>query len=44
LARYIAERLVADLAARGKGPPERIRIEVDECFGNVAVCELDTKT
>ncbi len=41
LARYIAERLAGDLQARSGSRPERIRVEVDECFGNVAVCELD---
>jgi 6-pyruvoyltetrahydropterin/6-carboxytetrahydropterin synthase len=41
LARHIAMRLLADLKARGLARPERIRIEVDECFGHVAVCELD---
>jgi 6-pyruvoyltetrahydropterin/6-carboxytetrahydropterin synthase len=40
LARYIARRLSADLQAAGS-KPEGVRIEVDECFGNVAVCELD---
>ena len=40
LARYIAEQLIADLTARGHARPEKVRIEVDECFGNVAVCEL----
>jgi 6-pyruvoyltetrahydropterin/6-carboxytetrahydropterin synthase len=42
LARYIAQRLAGALATRPSGRPERIRVEVDECFGNVAVCELDT--
>jgi 6-pyruvoyltetrahydropterin/6-carboxytetrahydropterin synthase len=40
LARTIARRLAADLRDAGSRP-ERVRIEVDECFGNVAVCELD---
>ena len=42
LARHIAERLAGDLQARTGSRPERIRVEVDECFGNVAVCELDS--
>ena len=42
LARHIAERLANELPAGRAGRPERIRVEVDECFGNVAVCELDT--
>jgi 6-pyruvoyltetrahydropterin/6-carboxytetrahydropterin synthase len=41
LARYIAGRLAGDLQARGCPRPESIRVEVDECFGNVAVCDLD---
>ena len=41
LARYIAERLARDLHSRTGSRPERIRVEVDECFGNVAVYELD---
>jgi 6-pyruvoyltetrahydropterin/6-carboxytetrahydropterin synthase len=41
LARHIAERLAAELKAQNCGRPERLRVEVDECFGNVAVCELD---
>jgi 6-pyruvoyltetrahydropterin/6-carboxytetrahydropterin synthase len=39
LAQTIARRLLADLLAAG-AQPERVRIEVDECFGNVAVCEI----
>ncbi len=41
LARYIADRLLADLASRGERRPAKLRVEVDECFGNVAVCELE---
>ncbi len=40
LARYVAQRLAADLAARG-ARPQRVRVEIDECFGHVAACELD---
>jgi 6-pyruvoyltetrahydropterin/6-carboxytetrahydropterin synthase len=40
LARYIAGRLSDDLTARTGTRPQHLRIEVDECFGNVAVCEL----
>jgi 6-pyruvoyltetrahydropterin/6-carboxytetrahydropterin synthase len=43
LARHIATTLAADLQARTGGRPEHVRVEVDECFGNVAVCDLDTK-
>lgn len=41
LARYIAKRLRADLEARTGVRPARLRVEVDECFGNLAVCDLD---
>jgi len=41
LARYIAGRLAADLQKQTGQRPQRLRIEVDECFGNVAICELD---
>ncbi|MGH7136580.1 MAG: 6-pyruvoyl trahydropterin synthase family protein [Pirellulales bacterium] len=40
LARYIGGRLLAELAARGLPKPERISIEVDECEGQSAVCEI----
>jgi 6-pyruvoyltetrahydropterin/6-carboxytetrahydropterin synthase len=40
LARHIARRLLAELAARGLPKPERISIEVDECEGQSAVCEI----
>jgi len=42
LARYIAGRLADDLRGRTGQVPVHLRIEVDECFGNVAVCDLDT--
>jgi 6-pyruvoyltetrahydropterin/6-carboxytetrahydropterin synthase len=42
LARYIAERLAVDLQTRTGSRPARIRVEVDECFGNIAVCDLDS--
>jgi 6-pyruvoyltetrahydropterin/6-carboxytetrahydropterin synthase len=44
LARWIAERLASDLEARTKTRPHSIRVEVDECFGNVAVCDFDCGT
>jgi 6-pyruvoyltetrahydropterin/6-carboxytetrahydropterin synthase len=40
LARWIAHRLLGDLQSLGATRPERVRIEVDECFGNVAVYEV----
>jgi len=42
LARHIAQRLAGDLQTRTGSRPERVRVEVDECFGNIAVCELDS--
>jgi 6-pyruvoyltetrahydropterin/6-carboxytetrahydropterin synthase len=44
LARYIAERLRADLETNTGARPARLRVEVDECFGNLAVCELEDTT
>jgi 6-pyruvoyltetrahydropterin/6-carboxytetrahydropterin synthase len=40
LAQWIGGRLMAELAARTGARPDRVRVEVDECFGNVAVWEL----
>jgi 6-pyruvoyltetrahydropterin/6-carboxytetrahydropterin synthase len=40
LARYIAQRLSDDLAVLTGSRPEHVRIEIDECFGNIAVCDL----
>lgn len=40
LARYIGRRLLADLEERSGVRPSLIRIEVDENFGQLAVCEL----
>ncbi len=40
LARYIGRRVLADLEAAIGIRPNRLRIEVDECFGQIAVCEL----
>ena len=42
LARYIATRLAADLQSRVGSRPETIRVEIDECFGNVAIYDLDS--
>jgi 6-pyruvoyltetrahydropterin/6-carboxytetrahydropterin synthase len=42
LARYIAGRLADDLQKATGQRPQQLRIEVDECFGNVAICDLDT--
>jgi 6-pyruvoyltetrahydropterin/6-carboxytetrahydropterin synthase len=40
LGRYIGRRLLDDLQARTGVRPASVRIEVDECFGQLAVCEL----
>ncbi len=40
LAEYIAHRLLHDLQHRQFARPERLRIEVDECYGQIGVCEL----
>lgn len=40
LARHIGLRLLGDLEQRTGLRPQCVRIEVDECFGQLAVCEL----
>ena len=40
LAQYVARRLLKDLQTRG-ARPERLGVEIDDCFGHVAACELD---
>lgn len=40
LARYIGRRLLADLEEATGARPTHVRIEVDDCFGQVAMCEL----
>lgn len=40
LARYIGRQLLADLEEATGARPTLIRIEVDDCFGQVAMCEL----
>jgi 6-pyruvoyltetrahydropterin/6-carboxytetrahydropterin synthase len=39
LASYIGERLLSSLAGSGKPRPVRLRIEIDECFGQLATWE-----
>lgn len=39
LARYIAQRLVVDLAQRTGSRPTHVKVEVDECFGQIAAYE-----
>jgi len=40
IARYIGRRLLADIEERTGVRPSLVRIEVDECFGQLGVCEL----
>ncbi|HTQ37676.1 MAG TPA: 6-pyruvoyl tetrahydropterin synthase family protein [Pirellulales bacterium] len=40
LAEYIARRLRDELQRRYSVRPERLRVEVDECYGQIGVCEL----
>jgi 6-pyruvoyltetrahydropterin/6-carboxytetrahydropterin synthase len=40
LAEFIAKRLQEELAQRYSVRPQRLRIEVDECYGQIGVCEL----
>jgi len=40
LAQYIGRRLLDELERRIGARPQGIRIEVDECFGQIGVCEL----
>jgi 6-pyruvoyltetrahydropterin/6-carboxytetrahydropterin synthase len=40
LARYLGQRLFDELQARFGWRPTRLRIEVDECEGQIGVCEL----
>lgn len=40
LARYLGQRLLQSLWDRAGYRPERLRIEVDECEGQIGVCEL----
>jgi 6-pyruvoyltetrahydropterin/6-carboxytetrahydropterin synthase len=41
LARHIGKRLLVDLQQRNGYRPERLVVEVDECNGQVGICELD---
>lgn len=41
LARYIGHELLSRLNSRAAVQPKRVRIEVDECYGQLAVWELD---
>jgi 6-pyruvoyltetrahydropterin/6-carboxytetrahydropterin synthase len=40
LAQYIAGRLIAELQTRGFSQPQLLKVEVDECFGQIGVCEI----
>ncbi|MEX2186088.1 MAG: 6-pyruvoyl tetrahydropterin synthase family protein [Pirellulales bacterium] len=39
LARHIGQRLLAELQHRGLATPDSLRIDVDECYGQVGVYE-----
>ncbi|MDX2035901.1 MAG: 6-pyruvoyl tetrahydropterin synthase family protein [Isosphaeraceae bacterium] len=41
LADYLAERLIAEIDARGMMRPDRVRVEVDESFGQIGRVERD---
>lgn len=43
LARYVGRKLLASLAARGCPSPQRVRIAIDECEGQLGVCEIDCR-
>jgi 6-pyruvoyltetrahydropterin/6-carboxytetrahydropterin synthase len=43
LARYIAGRIVDALPDLGGEKVTQVRVEVDECFGQMAVCTLDVR-
>ena len=40
LAEHIGRRLLDELERRHDVRPQRLRVEVDECFGQIGVCEL----
>jgi 6-pyruvoyltetrahydropterin/6-carboxytetrahydropterin synthase len=42
LAEYIGQRLLANFREQ-RVAAERVRVEVDECFGQIGVCELSEK-
>ncbi len=39
LAEYIAHRLLEELQRRKLARPQRLQVEVDECYGQIGVCE-----
>ncbi len=42
LARFIAGRLSDELTKQLGHAPERLAVELDDCFGHVAICDLNT--
>ncbi len=40
LAEYLGHRLLDELERRHGIRPKRVQIEVDECFGQIGICEL----
>jgi 6-pyruvoyltetrahydropterin/6-carboxytetrahydropterin synthase len=41
VARHIGERLIEGFGSLAGGGLTSLRIEVDECFGQIAICEMD---
>jgi 6-pyruvoyltetrahydropterin/6-carboxytetrahydropterin synthase len=41
LAQHVGRRLANELTAKLGRRPQRVRLEIDDCFGHVAVCDLD---
>lgn len=42
LATYIGRQLIEKLLVRTGSRPHRVRVDVDECFGQIATAEIDT--
>ena len=40
LAEYLGGRLLDELECRYRIRPQRVQVEVDECYGQIGVCEL----
>ncbi|HZZ29504.1 MAG TPA: 6-pyruvoyl tetrahydropterin synthase family protein [Pirellulales bacterium] len=43
LAEYIGRRLLDELQQRYSFQADRLRVEVDECYGQIGVCELSNR-
>jgi 6-pyruvoyltetrahydropterin/6-carboxytetrahydropterin synthase len=40
LAEYLAHRLLEELQSRHNIRPQAVRLEVDECYGQIGICEI----